>query len=250
MRGLARAPRSRSKAGRADWRAVLNIGEARLAGYCAIALAATYLIVAFTYILLPGHPSDTNGILNVAGTSGGWFRFLFGTLAVGGVLGLMVVGPVSRLAGDVAPQWIGWGARLAYLGFAVTIVQGVRMATLLPQLGALYHGCGTCTVSLAEQQTIARWLYTTLPVDPVYWIVFGAISLWTLAMGFATLNANSLPRPLPLIALALTVTYWLIVVSLASGQIGLFTFASLLGGVILGPIWYGWLGVVLTSRKR
>jgi hypothetical protein len=228
----------------------LNIGEARLAGYCAIGLAATYIVVAITYVLLPGHPRDTNSILNIAGTSGGWFRFLYGTLAVGGVLGLMVVGPVSRLAGDVAPQWIGWGARLAYLGFAVTIVQGVRMATLLPQLGALYHGCGTCTVNLAEQQTIARGLYTTLPVDPVYVIVFGAISLWTLAMGVATLNATALPPPLPYIALGLTLAYWLIIIGLASQQVGLFTLASILGGVILGPLWYGWLGVVLTARKR
>lgn len=229
---------------------MLNIGEARLAGYCSIALAVTYVLVAITYVLLPGHPSDTNSILNLAGTSGGWFRFLYGTLAVGGVFGLMVVAPVSRLAGDVAPQWVGWGARLAYLGFAVTIVQGVRIATLLPQLGALYHGCGTCTLSLAEQQTLARWLYTTLPLDPVYWIVFGAISLWTLAMGFATLNTNALPRPLPYVALALTVAYWLLVAGLATGRVGLFTLASIVGGVILGPLWYGWLGVVLTTRKR
>lgn len=240
----------RSKARRGDLRAIMKIGEARLAGYCAIALAVTYLLVAFTYVVMPGHPSNTDAILNLAGGSPGWFRFLYGTLAVGGVLGLAVVGPVSRLAEDAAPQWIGWARLLAYLGFALTIVQGVRIATLLPSLGSLYHGCGHCSVSLAEQQTIARWEYTTLPLDPNYWIVFGAISLWTLAVALAALNTNALPRLLSYVGLALTLAYWLLVFALATGHVGLFTFASIVGGVILGPLWYGWLGVILTTRTR
>lgn len=213
-------------------------------------LAATLVLVALTYALLPGHPNGANSILNVAGGSPGWFRFLYGVLAVGGVLGLAVVGPISSLAADEAPQWIAWTRRIAYVGFAVTVVQGVRMATLLPQLGSLYHGCGVCSVTLAEQQTLARWLYATLPIDPNYWIVFGAVSLWTLVVAAATLNSSVLPRALPYVGLALTVAYWLLIAGLASGRTGLFNFASLVAGVVLGPIWYGWLGAVLLNRRR
>ncbi len=215
-----------------------------------MALAVTYLIVGLTYTLLPGHPTDANGVLNLAGGSPGWFRFLYGMLAVGGVLGLAVAGPVSELAGKTALQWIAWARMLAYLGFALTVVQGVRMATLLPQLGSLYHGCGSCALSLGEQQTLARWLYATLPIDPFYWIVFGAISLWTLAVALATMGSAALPRPLPFIGLALTVGYWLLIAGLATGHAGLFAVASIAASVILGPLWYGWLGVVLTTRPR
>ncbi len=241
--------KAKAKAKDSDWRSALNLSEGRLAGYCSILLAATYVLVVLYYELLPGHPRDANGILNLAGTSPGWFRFLYGTLAVGGVLGLAVVGPITRLAGEVAPAWIAWARRLAYVGFAVTAVQGVRMATLLPQLGTLYHGCGKCTFALAGQQDLARWLYTTLPIDPSYWIVFGAISLWTLAVALATLNSAGLPRPVPYIGLALTASYWILVAGLATGNFGFFTFASIVGGVILGPLWYGWLGVLLTRQR-
>jgi hypothetical protein len=247
---LAKVARSSSKAAQGtDWRAIINIGEARLAGYCSILLAASYLIFALYYQLLPSHPRSVDSILNLAGTSPGWFRFLYGTLAVGGLMGLAVVGPITRLAGDEAPAWIAWARRLAYVGFAVTIVQGVRMATLLPQLGALYHGCGKCMASLAEQQTVARTLYAAAPIDPSYWIVFGAISLWTLAVALALINSARLPAPLPYIGLALTVVYWLLIFGIAAGNIGFFTFASIVGGVILGPLWYGWLGVLLTRER-
>lgn len=205
---MAKVARSKSQAAQGtDWRAIVNIGEARLAGYCSILLAATYLVFALYYQLLPGHPRDVDSILKLAGTSPGWFRFLYGTLAVGGLLGLAVVGPITRLAGDEAPAWIAWARRLAYIGFAVTAVQGVRMASLLPQLGALYQGCGKCTVSLAEQQLVARALYGSAPIDPFYWIVFGTISLWTLAVALAVINSARLPRPLPYIGLGLTVVY-------------------------------------------
>jgi hypothetical protein len=247
---LARVARSSSKAAQGtDWRALINIGEARLAGYCSILLAATYLIFALYYQLLPGHPRDVDSILKLAGASPGWFRFLYGTLAIVGLMGIAVVGPITRLAGDAAPAWIGWARRLAYVGFAVTIVQGVRMASLLPQLGALYHGCVKCTVSLAEQQAVARALYGSALIDPSYWIVFGAISLWTLAVALALINSARVPAPLPYVGVALAVVYWLLVYGIAAGNIGFFTFASIVGGVILGPLWYGWLGVLLTRER-
>jgi hypothetical protein len=43
--------------------------------------------------------------------------------------------------------------------------------------------------------------------------------------------------------------YWLLVFGIAAGNIGFFTFASIVGGVILGPLWYGWLGVLLTRER-
>ena len=201
-------------------------------------------------MLLPSHPTDFNGILKLAGTSPGWFRFLYGTLALGGVLGLVVVGPVTGFAGDAAPEWVAWARRLAYLGFAVTVVQGVRMATLLPELGVLWHGCGHCPISLAEQQDIARAAYLALPLDPLYIVIFGGVSLWTLAVSGASILSGTMPRFLSYLGLALTLGYWLIIVSLAAGQLGLFAVVSVVTGVFLGPFWYIWLGVLLTARKR
>lgn len=212
-------------------------------------LAASLLVVTITYALMPGRPSGTDAVLLLASTSPGWFRLLYGALAVGGVLGLAVVGPVTRLVADEAPAWLVWGRRLAYVGFAVTAVQGARLAVLIPEVAQLYIGCGHCTVNLAEQQTLARWLYVTLPLDPSYVISFGLVSLWTLALSLAWLALGGTPRGLPLLGLVLTLGYWLIVLGIIAGASGLFVFASVLTGIFLGPFWYIWLGALLTSRR-
>lgn len=229
---------------------MLGVTESRLAGYCAFALALTLILTAVTYVLLPGHPRDANGILNLAGTSPGWFRFLYGVFALGGVLGLAVVGPVTGLAGDAAPQWLAWAKRIAYLAFAVTAVQGVRLAVLLPQLGALYHGCFRCPVTLAQQQDVARGVYLAAPLDPLYIVIFGGVGLWTLAVSAAFLLGGGLPRLASFLGIALAAGYLLTIVSLAAGQSTLFALAAVVTGVFLGPIWYIWLGVVLTARPR
>src|SRR5215472_14133510 len=207
-------------------------------------LAATLLLVAVSYALLPGRPTDTDRVLNLASTSGGRFVFLYAVFALGGVFGLAVVAPITRLAGDAAQAWLAWASRLAYVGFAVTIVQGLRLAVLIPQLGMLYHGCGHCPVNLADQQTMARRLYATLPVDPGYWVIFGTVGLWTGAVSVASLVSGALPSPAAWVGVGLAINNWLIVLALATGSTGLFTFASLLDGIFLGPLWYVWLGAL------
>jgi hypothetical protein len=66
----------------------------------------------------------------------------------------------------------------------------------------------------------------------------------------ASILSGTFPRLLSYLGLALTLGYWLIIASLATGQSGLFAFASIVAGVFLGPFWYIWLGVLLTARKR
>lgn len=246
---MDRASRSKSRTRRAAWRTLLKVSEARLGGYCSFALAGTLVLTAAAYVLLPGHPKDTNGVLNVAGTSPGWFVFLYGVFALGGAFGLAVVRPITGLAGDAAPEWLSWARRLAYVAFAVTVVQGVRMATVLPQLGALYHGCFHCPVSLAVQQEVARGVYVSLPIDPFYWVIFGGVSLWTLAVSGASIVSGALPRLLSYLGVALTLGFWLIIFSLAGGHPTFFAFVSVVTGVFLGPFWFIWLGVLLTARR-
>lgn len=246
---MDRRSRSRSRARGTTWRTLLNISESRLGGYCALALAATLVLTVITYVLLPGHPTDSNAVLNVSGTSPGWFRFLYGLFALGGLFGLAVVGPITTSAGAGAGAWVAWSRRIAYVAFALTLVQGVRLAALLPEVGALYHGCFKCPVTLAQQQDVARGVYLSLAIDPFYVVIFGGVALWTLAVSAAALSSRSFPPALSYLGIALTVGYLLIVIGLATGHPTFFAVVSVITGVFLGPLWYIWLGVRL-ARSR
>ena len=156
-----------------------------------------------------------------------------------------LVSAASRLASSPVPPWLEWAGRLAYLSFAVIVADGFRLAALVPQLGQLYHGCGSCTGTLAEQQTLARWLFTTLPLDAQNWIAFGALGVWVLALCAAGLQSGRLPRPLAYLGIALTLAFWLLVAGTVSAQPALFIVGAVAGGIVLGPLFFAWLGVQL-----
>ena len=85
------------------------------------------------------------------------------------------------------------------------------MAVLVPHVGQLYVGCGTCTISLADQRTLATWLYHTLPIDPRYWLIFGAAGLWIMTLALAGFRAAALSKWLAAAGVALALASWLLV---------------------------------------
>ena len=238
-----------SATGQGGWRTLLAATPEQVAAYAALLLAVVYLAAGITYVLLPAPQDDTAAILFSAGSSPGWYQLFYGELALSGILGLAVVTPVTALLVGEGNGWTAWAARLAYLGFAVTAVQGVRLAAIIPDLGQLYQGCHTCTGSLGEQQTIAKWLYATLPLDPQNWIAFGALAIWVVAISSTGLRAGRAPALLLRVGLALAVVYAALVIGSAWGIGQLITVAGVLGGVVLGPIWYAWVGMRLRAGE-
>lgn len=222
-----------------------------MAGYVCVLLGVLYVASGVTYLLTPRRTGGVGDILLVAATSPGWYAAFYTELALTGLLGLAVVAPVSRLVADGAAAWLPLASRLAYLGFAVTALQGVRMAVLVPKLGQLYVGCGTCTTSLADQRMLATWLYDTLPVDPQYWLTFGAVGLWIMTIALAGIRVGAFPTVLASAGVGLALAFWLLVAGAVSGSQQIIAAAAIVA-LILGLIWFVWLGLVLrpAAAKR
>lgn len=214
-------------------------------------LGVLYLASGVTYLLTPRRTGSVGDILLLAATSPGWYVAFYTELALTGLLGLAVVAPVSGLVAEGATAWTPSASRVAYLGFAVTALQGVRMAVLVPHLGQLYVGCGTCTTSLADQRMLATWLYDALPVDPQYWLIFGAVGLWIMAISLAGMRVGAFQAILASAGVGLALAFWLLVAGAVSGSQQVITTAAILA-LILGPVWFVWLGLVLrpAAAKR
>lgn len=227
----------------------MSMSPTRLAAYCSILLGVTYVLAGITFLLLPARPGDTLKVLFAAGSSPGWYRLFYGELALTGLLGLALIAPASRLIAGAGNAWTEWMGRVAYVAFAVALVQGLRTATLLPGLGQLFLGCGKCTSNLAIQQTVATWLYTSLPLDPLNWIAFGGLGLWILALVLTGLGASRLPRLFLRIGLALALAYWVIVAGSVLREGTLITFGAVAAGIVLGPMWFVWLGLALRTAE-
>ena len=236
---------------RASRLAGLEWSHGSVAGYVCMLLGVLYLASGVTYLLTPRRTGGIGDILLLAATSPGWYVAFYTELALTGLLGLAVVSPVSGLVAEGARAWTPWASLLAYLGFAVTAVQGVRLAVLLPRLGQLYVGCGTCSTSLADQRLLASWLYDTLPVDPQYWLIFGAVGLWIMTIALAGMRVGAFQTILASVGMCLALGLWLLVAGIVSGLPQIITVAAFLA-LILGLIWFVWLGLILgpVAAKR
>lgn len=215
---------------------------ATIGSYCGFALAAATVALAATYLLLPARIGDVLGALFRAYSQPGLYQLFFGLWALTGLLGLAVVAPATQLFVARGDGWSDWAAKLAYLGYAVTAVQGVHLFATVPGLAQLYQGCGTCTAGLADQQTIAKWLYVTQPLDSLNWLILGAVGIWILAVSVIGLASGGAHRGALYLGVAAGVLFLVVVV----GQAFDLPVDAVIGlGAVVAAVWYGWVAVLL-----
>jgi len=77
------------------------------------------------------------------------------------------------------------------------------------------------------------------------WLGFGVVGIWVLVVNGLALRATTLPTPLAYLGIALGLIYWLGALSGIIGQPIIAELATGLGGALLAPLWYIWVGRIL-----
>jgi len=214
----------------------------KLGGTCSILLGISYIVVAVTYLTQPeGLQSAGDPIQFIDALVEGSIlhTILHWTFALGAALGLIVVPAISNVVRDENKGWVTWGSNLALLGFAVTAIWRFRALVLEPILATEYAAGDT---SLRASIVISNSL---VDIDPYGWLGYGAIGTWLLVVSILTLRVDGWPKTLSYLGIVGAAMYWLLVVGYELSSPSLIMIASMLGGVIIGPIWYIWAGAKL-----
>ena len=211
----------------------------KLGGTAAILVGVSYIVVGIAYFLQPpelqaggiGNPFWTTLAQNPTA-----HVILQWALALGGILALAAIPAISMLVRSASEGWLRWAAALAYLGFAVVAISNFRAVALERSWAADYAAGDAST-----QAAIAT--LGTAGLDPQGWLVFGGVGLWLLVVSLLALRGDTLPLILAYLGIATTVAYWLVVAGLVLGVALLVAIGAGLGGIVLAPIWYIWMGV-------
>jgi len=190
----------------------------RLGGNCAILIGISYIVFGVATLLDPAQNASAFWQTHIQSPT--LFLIASWSIVIGAILALAVVPAVAQLLETTSLGWVSWLSKIAYLGFFVTALANV-------------------------QATSIDVLYSS--IDPQSWLVIGCVGLWVLGVNVLALRSGKWPKPLAYIGLVVAFMYGLALTGNVFEISILFTIAAGLGGIVLGPIWYIWLGRILRN---
>lgn len=214
----------------------------RLGGICSILLGVSYVVIGVTYVLLPAE-QQAGGDLAKFFTSFAQNPTLsliqYWSFALGALLAIAAVLAISQTVRAANEGWVRWTSNLAIIGFAVTAIDNFRvLAVQSARATAFVSGDAATKAALLAPGNVAA-------LDPQGWLGFGAVGLWALVVSWLATKGTAWPKISAYVGIAVGVAYWLVVAGFVLDVQVLVTIAAALGGIILAPIWYIWLGLVL-----
>ncbi len=216
----------------------------KLGGFCSILLGVSYVLIGVLFLLLPpdqkpgSDPAAFYPSIAQSPTLDSIYNLVF---ALGAVLALGAVPAISEGVRSLHEGWVRWTTNLAFLGFAVTAIDFFRVWAFQPSRAVAFVA--------GDASTRAAIQATPQGLDPQGWLGFGGVGAWVLVVSLLALRGSTWPKPLAYLGIAVAILYWLVVVSLVFNIGLLLSIVAGLGGVILAPIWYIWVGLRLQQAS-
>lgn len=216
----------------------------KLGGICAILTGISYILIGVLFLLLPAdqHPGSESALFFPSVIRNPTLiRMYYLVFALGAVLALGALPAITESVRSLNEGWTRWAANLGYLGFAVTAIDFFRFWSIQEYWAAVFVGGDPSTQAAID--ALGQGL------DPQGWLGFGAVGVWVLVVSLLAMRAGMWPKMLSYIGIAVAVMYWLLVVANVFGIWLLISIVAGLGGVILAPIWYIWVGLLLRKTR-
>ncbi len=222
----------------------MNKSMAKVGGTCSILLGVSYVVVGVAYVLTPAE--QFSGMIEKFAPSfvenSTPFTLLLWTCAVGALIAFGAVGAISALVEEESEGWVRWARNVAYLGFAVAVVDFLRMLVIAPARAAAYQaGDATTKAAMVTSDFF-------IALDPNEWLKFGCIGLWLFVVAVVALRRSVLPKALACLGIAGAILYWVYVAGVTLKVPALTLVGAGLGASVIAPIWYIWVGVILRRK--
>ena len=216
----------------------------RVAGILAIIMGILYLAVGLNYLFMPEaqkeylRPEFWPSFAEQP-TFGYIQSVVFALIAVL-ALGLMPI--VTKLAGGEISRFLRWMMILGMLGYVVHAVEEIRTMALAMRIADAYIQGDTATKSAIAALGLQH-------LDPLHIFKFGLVGLWILVVNLVGLARKTFPAVLAILGIIGAVAFWIDLVGNVFQAVVLVT-ASSITAIILGPIWFIWMGILIRKKAQ
>jgi hypothetical protein len=220
----------------------------RMGSLAAFGVAAAYLASALAAGLMPpalqGRPDvgphEFWTVLSQRPHAHLAFHWAF---VAAGLCGLGAVPAISRRVFEASPGAVLWSGGAAWLGFA-TLARSHLMEVAFDRKVIPHYAAAT--PAYQEAVHVAAGLALDVP-DGV--LTYGAIGAWLACVSALGLRSGRLPRGACWLGLAAAAVYLAGVIGYGLHVRPLIVLAVGLGGALLAPAWFSWLGLVLRRSQ-
>ncbi len=160
--------------------------------------------------------------------------------ALTGIFALGAIKSIQEFLGSIKSSLLHWAFSLGYLGYAVTAVNYFRILGGESRRAVAY--------SIGNEATRDAIASFSIAIDTQGWLMFGAVGIFlAIVNGFAW-KLRSWPRWISGLGMVIAVLNGVAWFGLLTNQGLLVNFAAGVGGIVLGPVWWGGIGVVFWSH--
>lgn len=218
----------------------------QVGGTCSILLGLSYILLGGIHLLLPPEQRAAGSPMYFQSFAQNptLLMLQYGVAALGALLAFAVVPAISKAVGWRNEGWLPWMSNLAYLGFATVAIDSARFLVYQP---------GRAEVFVAGDAAIQTSILVSEPLlylDAGGLLGFGGVGFWVFTVSLLALRAGNLPKLLSYVGIAVAITYWLVMGGFVLNSGVLFTIGAALGGAILAPIWYIWIGLAVRNGAK
>ncbi len=216
----------------------------KLGGTCSILTGVTIVVTAVLYLLLPAEQQDACGCPEKFLVSMAQSPTLYiveeGLFSLSSLLAIAAVLAISENVRSAHEGWARWTSTLAIIGQAVNTIESLHRMAFDPLKAAAYIKGDVAIKAVLTVPGAIQGLF-----DPQGWLRFGAVGLWVLVVSLLALRGGIWPKLLAYIGIGGGIAYILVVFGQVLQIQWLIAIVAGVGGVILIPLWYIWLGLRL-----
>ena len=199
----------------------MNQSYARFGGLSAMIVGALSILYAIFFLVITPRAESV-------GALGSWI-----ILAVSGIFSSAAFVALYLRLRPASEGFALWGLVLGLFSSFATLTHGAWQALVLTTLNS---------ADSSQRAAIELMRMVPSPVDPAGVATFGVIGLASLVTGMIILVSGRLPRPLGTLAVANAVLLVTLYFATAAGAQALILLSGGLTSVIVGPIFWLWLG--------
>jgi len=217
----------------------------KFGSFCSLAVGILYILVGATHLFLPRGQLRGAGAFTLyesLARNSTIFSVHYWIVVVLSILSIGVMISLYELLRDYRSEMVSWAIVLGLFGAGLSLLDYAYVGVEAPRFARLF-------VSASDEIRSAMANTGLQHIDPCF-LSWGLLGIFAVTINASLLHFRLVKPLLGFLGLIGGVFYFLLFIGALFHVSLLIDLSAVFGGIVLAPIWYIWIGFVLSAGKQ